>query len=49
MKNLNLESLGVQELNAKEMVEIEGGKLVDWLKVIGAAITLAVAIISGDL
>ena len=25
MKNLNLENLGVQELNAKEMVEIEGG------------------------
>jgi hypothetical protein len=49
MKTLDVTKFGVQELDAKEMVEIEGGKLVDWLKVVGAAIALAVAIISGDL
>lgn len=27
MKNLNLENLGVQELNSKEMEVIDGGKL----------------------
>lgn len=27
MKNLNLENIGVQDLDAKEMINIDGGKL----------------------
>jgi len=49
MNNLDVKKFGVQELNAKEMVEIEGGKFADWLKVLGAAVSLVVAIITGDL
>ncbi len=49
MNNLDVTKFGTRQLDTKEMVEIEGGKFVDWLKVIGAAISLAVAIISGDL
>lgn len=54
MKKLNLESFGVQELNAKEMANVDGGK--DWWGHIQSAYsrltddavgTLAVAIMPG--
>lgn len=46
MNMSNVSQFGVQELDAKEMIEIEGGAFIDWLKVAGAAIALAVALIA---
>jgi len=43
MKNLKLESFGVQELDANSLVAIQGGSLPSWLKkagVVGLAMWL---------
>jgi hypothetical protein len=36
MKNLELQSLGLRELDAREMVEMEGGKGSGWFAVLDA-------------
>jgi len=39
MNNLDLKKFGVQELNAKEMVDLNGGRKIPW-KAIGDFFTL---------
>lgn len=46
MNNLDVSRYPVQELNSEEMIQIEGGGFVDWLKVVAAAITFVVALIT---
>lgn len=46
MNKLDFKSIGVQELDANEMIEIEGGSAANWLKLAGAVISLVIAIIA---
>jgi hypothetical protein len=43
--SMNLEKFGVSSLDEKQAEEIVGGSFINWLKVIGAAVSLVVALI----
>lgn len=47
MKTLNLENLGVQELDAKEMSEIDGGGIFG--AIIGFVVGATLALVSGEI
>lgn len=46
MNNNQLRNMGMEELSANELENIDGGSFINWLKVVGAAITLVVSLIT---
>lgn len=45
MNTNQLQTMGMQELSANELENIDGGSFINWLKVVGAAVGLVIALI----